>query len=136
MAHAAPRRLSFRSTSTWLAVLAATVFFGLGLRAVLAPATASAFFGVPLDGGDGLAFVQAFGARNIGLSLVALALIALDARAGLVAVFFAAAVIAGLDFVVVSRHAGTFHGAKHLGYVALLAGFGAWFARACGREAR
>jgi hypothetical protein len=123
------RALPFNATSTWVAVAAAVIFLGLGLRALLAPIGAAAFFGVPLAGGDGLAFVQVFGARNIGLSLVALALIFLDARLGLAAVFFAAALIAGIDFSVVASHAGAPHAVKHLAYVVGLAAFGLWFAR-------
>ena len=122
------RTLPLTAPSTWVAALAAVLFLGLGLRALLAPAGAAALFGVPLDGGQGLAFVQGVGARNIGLSLVTLALIGLDVRMGLVAVFFAAALIAGLDFSIVATHTGALRAAKHLGYVAGLAGFGFWFA--------
>ena len=124
----AVRLLPLHAASTWIAAFAALVFLALGLRALLAPAGAAAFFGLPVTSPDGLAFVQVFGARNIGLSLVALALIALDLRLGLVAVFFAAALIAGLDFAVVATHAGPLRAAKHLGYVAALAAFGLWFA--------
>src|SRR5262245_24199695 len=92
--------------STWIAALAAVVFLALGVRALLAPADAAAFFGVPVHDHDGLAFVRVFGARNIGLSLVALALLALDMRMGLAAVFLATALIASLDFSVVALHAG------------------------------
>jgi hypothetical protein len=129
MTKSAARALPFNAASTWVAVGAAVIFLGLGLRALLAPIGAAAFFGVPLDGGDGLAFVQVFGARNIGLSLVAIALIGLDARLGLAAVFFAAALIAGIDFSVVANHAGTARAVKHLGYVLGLAAFGLWFVR-------
>jgi len=124
----AARTLPLDAPSTWIAALAAVIFLGLGLRALLAPAGAAAFFGLPLAGTDGLAFVRVFGARNIGLSLVALALIALDLRLGLAAVFLAAALIAGLDFSIVAGEAGALRAAKHLGYVAALAAFGFWFA--------
>ena len=40
-----------------------------------------------VESADGLAFVRAFGARNIGLSLLALALLALDMRLGLAVLF-------------------------------------------------
>lgn len=63
----------------------------------------------------------------MGISLVALALIALDMRLGLAALLFAAALIAGLDFAVVSSQAGAAR-AKHLGYVVALTAFGWWFA--------
>jgi hypothetical protein len=129
MTKSAIRALPFNAASTWIAVAAAVIFLGLGLRALLAPSGAAAFFGVPVDGGDGLAFVQVFGARNIGLSLVALALIFLDARLGLAVVFFVAALISGIDFSVVASHTGTARAVKHLGYVVGLAAFGLWFAR-------
>ena len=122
------RALPLNRAPTWIAVLAAALFFGLGMRALLAPEGAAATFGIPLDGGAGLAFVRAFGARNVGLSLVALALIALDLRRGLAAVFFASALIAVLDFSIVAGQAGTLHAAKHLGYVVALSAFGFWFA--------
>ncbi len=129
MTHSVARALPFNAASTWVAAFAALVFLGLGLRALLEPAGAAAFFGVPLSGGDGLAFVRVFGARNVGLSVVALALILLDARLGLAALFFAAALIAGLDFSIVASQAGAPRAAKHLVYVAGLASFGFWFAR-------
>lgn len=127
MSHAI-RSLPSNAASTWIATLAALLFFGLGLRALVAPTAAAASFGVPLLSGDGLAFVRAFGARNIGLSLVALALIALDKRRGLAAVFCAAALIAALDFAIVATQAGASHAVKHLAYVVGLSGFGFWFA--------
>ena len=135
MPNPAPRLLPVAAVSTWIAVLAATIFLALGLRALFDPAGAAPFFGVALDAGPGLAFVQAFGARNIGLSLVALALIALDSRRGLIAVFFAAALIACLDFWIVAAQSDAHHAAKHLAYVAALAGFGFWFARRPPRSA-
>lgn len=122
------RLLPLGAASTWLAALAALVFLGLGLRALLDPGGASAFFGVPVAGEDGLAFVRVYGARNVGISLVALSLIALDMRLGLAAVLFAAALIAGLDFAVVASHSGALRAAKHLGYVVALTAFGWWFA--------
>src|SRR5690242_12244535 len=106
MSNDTARILPLNGASTWVAGLAAAIFFALGLRALLAPAGAAISFGVPVESSDGLAFVQAFGARNIGLSLVALALIALDMRRGLAVVFFAAALIAALDFSIVAAHAG------------------------------
>ena len=128
MSNHALRSLPSNAASTWIAALAALAFLGLGLRALLAPTAAAASFGVPLASGDGLAFVRAFGARNIGLSLVALALIALDKRRGLAAVFCAAALIAALDFSIVATRAGALPAAKHLVYVVALSGFGFWFA--------
>jgi len=128
MSNHAIRSLPSNAASTWIAVLAALVFLGLGLRALLAPTGAATSFGVPLASGDGLAFVRASGARNIGLSLVALALIVLDVRRGLAAVFCAAALIAALDFSIVATHIGALGAVKHLGYLVGLAGFACWLA--------
>lgn len=128
MSRHAIRSLSSNAASTWIATLAALLFLALGLRALLSPTAAAASFGVPLTSGDCLAFVQAFGARNIGLSLVALAMIGLDERRGLAAVFCTAALIAALDFSIVTARAGALHAVKHLAYLVSLSGFGLWFA--------
>lgn len=125
----AARTLPLDAVSTWIAGLAALAFLGIGLRAVLAPAGAAAFFGLPVPAAEGLPFVQVFGARNVGLSLLALTLLVLDVRLGVAAVFLAAALIAGLDAWIVTTHAGVARALKHLAYVAGLAGFGLFLAR-------
>ena len=122
------RSLPLNVTSTWVAALASMLFFGIGLRALLSPEGASAGYGVSINSGEGLAFVRAFGARNVGLSLVALALIVLDMRAGLAAVFFASAVIAVCDLIIVAGQAGAPAAAQHLVAVVALGAFGCWFA--------
>lgn len=120
------RELPWRSAVTWIACLAVAGFLALGLRALLAPIGAAGSFGVPPPAGDGLAYVQAFGARNIGLALAGLALIVLDQRRSLAVLFLAGALIAGLDFSIVATHAGATQALKHLAYVAGLLGFGLW----------
>jgi hypothetical protein len=120
------RALPWRTITTWIAIVAAIGFLIIGLRALLAPVGAAAAFGLPTADNAGLAYVQAFGARNIGLSLVALALAVLDLRRALAILFFAGALIAALDFSIVALHAGAATALKHLGYVAGLAGFGLW----------
>ena len=129
MTNVTVRTLPLNAASTWIAMVAALVFLALGLRALVAPVGAAAFFGVPVEEGPGLIFVQVFGARNVGLSVVALALIALDLRRGLAAVFLAAALIAGLDFSIVATHQDALKATKHLGYVVGLIALGFWFAR-------
>ena len=128
MSNQSIRSLPSNAAATWIAILAALAFLGLGLRALLAPTGAAASFGVPVVSADGLAFVRAFGARNIGLSLIALTLVALDMRRGLAAVFCAAALIAALDFSIVATHSGALGAVKHLGYLVGLTGFAFWFA--------
>lgn len=126
MTTVAARALPWRHPLTWTAVAAAALFFGLGLRAVLAPVAASGTFGVPLEGGDGLAYVQAFGARNMGLALTGLLLVVLDQRRAFAGLLAAAALVAAVDATAVGQHAGLAAAAKHLGYVAALGGFAAW----------
>lgn len=123
------RSLPWAAPTTWVALLAALVFLALGLRAVLDPASAAAFFGLPVPTSEGLAFVQVFGARNIGLSLLALTLLILDLRTGLAAVFLAAGVIAGLDAWIVLFHAGFKFALKHFAYLVALPSFGVWLLR-------
>ena len=123
------RALPLTAVSTWIAGLAALAFFAIGLRAVLTPTGAAASFGLPVPSPEGLAFVQAFGARNVGLSLLALALLVLDVRVGVAGVFLAAALIAGLDAWVVTTYAGVTHATKYFAYVVGLTGFGLFLLR-------
>jgi hypothetical protein len=103
---AVARELSWSSPLTWISFLAALALLVIGVRAVLAPASASAGFGIPLGEGPGLAFVQAFGARNIGLSLFAALAIILDQRRSVGILFVCAAIVAFLDAYIVSRQLG------------------------------
>ena len=121
------RTLPWNAISTWLAILAALVFLAIGLRAFLAPAGAASFFGLPVPDANGLSFVRVFGARNIGISLLALTLIILDIRMGLAALFLAAGIIAGLDAWIVTSNAGISHAIKHFAYLIGLITFGLWF---------
>jgi uncharacterized protein DUF4267 len=100
------RGLAWSSPLTWISMIASVALFAIGVRAVLAPATASAGFGIPIGGGEGLAFVQAFGARNIGLSLFAVLAIMLDERRSVGILFVCAATIAVIDAYIVSQHLG------------------------------
>ncbi len=120
------RSLPWNAPTTWIALGAVAAFFLLGARAVLMPGPASAFFGVGIETGSGLAFVQAFGARNMGLALTGLALIWLDHRTALAALLLAGAFIAAIDAYAVMSAAGFAKGAKHLGYVVGLGAFGLW----------
>ena len=100
--------------------LAALAFLGIGLRAVLAPAGAAAFFGLPVPAAEGLPLRAGVRrSRNVGLSVLALTLLGPGRpprRRG--AVFLAAALIAGLDAWIVTTHAGWRRALKHLAYVA------------------
>ena len=120
------RMLPWDGATTWAAMAAAIVFLAIGARAVIAPSGAAGFFGVPVEGGAGLVFVQAFGARNIAMALTAIALVCLDQRNGLACLLLAAALVAAIDASAVGAQAGMAAAAKHIGYVIALSGFGAW----------
>jgi hypothetical protein len=121
------RDLPYTAVTTWILMLAACAFLVIGLRALLAPSAAAAFYGLPpAQNLDGRAFVRAFGARNIGLSLLALGLVFLDARRGIAVVLGAAALIALIDAWIVVTHADLIRAAKHVGYVVALGGFAIW----------
>lgn len=119
------RSLGSRSVLTWTLAAATLGFFLLGLRTVLFPASAAAFYGIPTEAPEALAFVRTYGARNVALSLVAAALLVLDMRKGLVALLAAVALVAALDFWIVSNQSDVTSALKHLAYVAGLAGLSA-----------
>lgn len=91
---------------TWISLLVLVALFAVGVRAVVAPTTAATGFGIPIGEGDGLAFVQAFGARNIGLSLFAVLAIVLDQRRSVGVLLLCGVVIALIDAYIVSQHLG------------------------------
>ena len=122
------RLLSWSSVTTCMALIAAVAFLVLGLIALVSPTTSSTIFGVPVADGPGLAFVQAMGARTIGLALLAIALVILDLKAGLAALLVSAALIAGLDASIVGNQMGLAKAAKHIAYAVVLWGFGFWVA--------
>ena len=122
------RVLAYRNPSTILACLGAVAFLALGLRGILDPMGASGTFGVQITG-DGLAFMSTTGARNVGLALLALALIYGDQRKALALLLIAAGGIAALDFWIVLDATGSGKAAKHLGYVVFLLGFGLFLLR-------
>jgi hypothetical protein len=118
-----PRALPWRSSVTIVALLAVAAFLFLGLRGLIAPEIAVRSLGVALrDPGDG-ALMQTTGARNIGMALLALALVLIDARRSFGLLLAAAAVIACLDFTIIRAASGLPEAARHLGYVAFLGGF-------------
>jgi Domain of unknown function (DUF4267) len=100
------RTLSWDGPLAWIVALAALALLAIGIRAMLAPSAAAAGFGMPLGGAEGLIYVQAFGARNIGLSLFALVMIALDQRRPLGVLFVCAALIAVLDGLILATYLG------------------------------
>lgn len=105
-ADAVARELSWTSPLTWISLVVLVALFAIGVRAVLAPARASVGFGIPLAEGESPAYVQAFGARNVGLGLFAVLAIVLDQGRSVGVFFFCGAVIALIDAYIVSRHLG------------------------------
>jgi hypothetical protein len=122
---ARPRALPWRAPVTITALLAVAVFLALGLRGLLLPQAAVATLGVQVADARDLVLMQTTGARNVGLSLLGLALVLTDARRGFGLLLAAAALIACLDFTVIRAASGLAEAARHLVYVIFLAGFAA-----------
>lgn len=118
-----PRALPWRSPVTITALLAVAAFLFLGLRGLVVPQAAVASLGVAIADPRDLALMQTTGARNIGMSLLGLALVVTDARRAFGLLLAAAALIACLDFAVIRAASSLAEAAKHLGYVAFLAIF-------------
>jgi hypothetical protein len=121
----ASRALPWRSPTTILALLAVAAFLGLGLRGVIVPEAAVSALGVSIADPRDLALMQTTGARNIGMSMLGLALVIWDARRAFGFLLAAAALIACIDFAVIRSASGLPEALKHLGYVAFLGGFAA-----------
>jgi hypothetical protein len=115
-ATATERPLTWRSPTTWIAAIASLGFFAIGARAILQPLAAGAGFGVQLEPGDGLVFVQAFGARNIGPSVLALLLLFFGRRRSLGLLFACGALDAGI----LAEHAGAAAAALRPAVIALV----------------
>lgn len=114
------RNMPWRSPITIVLVILCVAFLGMGLRTFVLPGSAAAYFGVPTDASDALAFVKAYGARNIAISLTAMALLWLDARQGLAMLLACAALVALLDASILYGRDGLTGAARHLAYVAVL----------------
>ena len=122
------RNLPWSNISTWVVLASAAAFLGLGLLAYFLPLTSAGVYGVPLAGDANTAFVRAMGARNIGLSLLAIILIYLDLRAGLAALLIFAGLIAALDATIVSDAVSLIKALKHIAYTVALMALGLFFA--------
>jgi Domain of unknown function (DUF4267) len=114
------RDLAWRSPLTLVLLGAGVLFLGLALRTFLFPASAAAFYGVETKAAEAFVFVQAYGARNIVISLLALTFIGLDHRRALAALLAGAALVAALDAVIMFGWSGAAGAAKHLLYVGVL----------------
>lgn len=111
-----------------LAYGAAAALGGIGALGLLAPTRGARVFGVSVNDQAGASFVQAMGARNLGLTLTAAALTAMGLRSGLAALVAAAALMAALDAVIVLRASGLHAAAKHIAYAPAFTAFALWIA--------
>ena len=111
-----------------ITILLATGFLFLGGSEVVSPSGWDARYGVPLRSEHGLSFVQALGARNMALSLIAIFAALTGMRAALATVFAAISFIAAMDFYIVSTAVGTEHALKHALFVVIMACVSLWVA--------
>lgn len=100
------RALPWTSPLLWASATISLLLLAVGVRALIAPGQAAAGYGFPATSADAHVFVQAFGARNIGLSLFAIAAILLDHRSSLAVLFLCAAGIAIIDAGILGQHLG------------------------------
>jgi hypothetical protein len=111
-----------------LAVIAALIFLRAGVTEIIAPAGWDKSFGVPLQSPDGLAFVQAVGARNAAISLIAISGAIAGSRGIMFLCFAAISLIAAMDFYIVKSAGLTTEYIKHGTFVVVLALAAVWTA--------
>lgn len=111
-----------------LAVLASLMFMRAGIMEIISPAGWDRTFGVPLKSADGLSFIQAVGARNIGISLIAIGGAVAGNRGVMVLGFTAISIIAAFDAYIVASAGLTTEYIKHGTFVAVLALAAIWTA--------
>ena len=85
-----------------LSLLVPFVLVAVGVAALVAPRTSSSQYGIVMDDSRALAFIRAMGVRDVVIGIL-LALLALErSREGLAWGMFAAALVAVVDFAVVT----------------------------------
>jgi len=90
----------------WLVLMAVLGIVFLGARFLLAPLTAAAAFGVPLENGHGLAFAYTKGIRDIFSGLVDLPFLLTGQRRAIAWVMLTATVIPIADGLIVMKFSG------------------------------
>jgi hypothetical protein len=118
--------MPYTDPKTWVLTVIAVAFLALGVRAFLQPRPVASLFGIPQLSDDGLAFVRVYGARTIGIAVLALFFIAAGFLASLSALLFVGGGLAALDFLIVRRESGPKRAAKHLAYMTVLPLLGLW----------
>lgn len=111
-----------------ITIIVAMAWLTIGALEVISPIGWDARFGVPLKGQDGLSFVQAIGGRNLAISIVIIFAAVTGMRATLAALFAAIAIIAAIDFYIVSSAVGVAHALKHAIFVLIMSCIAAWVA--------
>jgi hypothetical protein len=102
-----------------LAYAAAAAFIGIGLGALLAPATSSQQYGLATEDATALAFVRALGVRDLVLGLLLLAFSLARAHDAVAVVAEFSALVGLSDFLIVASSRG-----KQAGRNLLLHGVG------------
>lgn len=118
-----------------VAYLVAAAFLLLGARALIDPAGGAETLGSPAADPRDLPLMQTTGARNFGMALLGFALIALGAWRSFGLLLAAAAVIAALDFWILSLAQGPLDAAKHAAYAAAFAVYAVVVLRGVSRRA-
>lgn len=109
-------------------IIIAIVWLAVGLWEVISPIGWDVKFGVPLKGHDGLSFVQAVGARNFVISLLVIFASVTGMRATLAALMASIAIMAAIDFYIVSSAVSMVHALKHALFVVIMTSISIWVA--------
>lgn len=99
-------RLSRTSPLYWLVLATALGFMLIGIGFLVAPRIASEGFGIPLDGGPGLAFARVKGIRDIFAGLVVLPFLFRGERRAVAWVMLTATLIPIVDGFIVLNSLG------------------------------
>jgi hypothetical protein len=83
--------------------IAALGLWALGVGALLFPRPSSRGYGIPLEDGEGLIYVQVAGIRDLALGFLVALLLYQHNTAGLQAAMLAGALVAALDFYTVFK---------------------------------
>jgi len=99
-------KLSRSSPLFWFSLIAILGIIFLGARFLVAPHTASAAFGVPLDDGNGVAFAYTKGIRDIFSGLVGLPFLLTGRRRAVAWILLIATIIPIADGLIVMKFSG------------------------------
>jgi len=86
--------------SGWIVLAISALYTGLGLMAYLNPAASAAYLGLPGAAAGDTAFIEIYGARNMGLAAICIGLTIMGARRALALTVSIIAVLPLLDILV------------------------------------